>query len=86
MSVIAGAIGAAVATVAGPIGWIAAVGVRMWMSNKAKQIKQENSVRYEKEINPRQQLRKPTATPEEAKKAYLQLENITGRLLLEYKP
>lgn len=85
MSVIAGAIGAAVATVAGPIGWIAAAGARMWMSNKAKQIKRENSVRYEKEINPRQQMTKSKTTRKEAKKAYQQLENITGRLLLEYK-
>lgn len=84
MSVIAGAIGAAVATVVGPIGWIAAVGARLWMGNKAKQIKQQNSVRYEKEINPLPQVNKQKVSREDAKKAYLQLENVTDRLLLTY--
>lgn len=85
ISVIAGAIGAAVATVAGPLGWMAAIGARMWMSNKARQIRQESFIRYEKEINPQPKVTKPKTTKEEAKKAYQQLENITGRLLLEYK-
>ena len=86
VSAVAGAFGWLASLALGPVGILAGIGASLFMNSKLKKTSSERYAKHEKEINPRQQLKKNTATPDEAKKAYQQLENITGRLLLEYKP
>lgn len=86
VSAVAGGIGWLASLALGPVGAIVGLGASLYLNHKLKKDSTVRHAKHEKEINPRQQIPKPTATAKEARKAYQELENITGRLLLEYKP
>lgn len=85
VSALAGGIGWLASLALGPVGVLAGIGASLFLNNKLKKNSPDHRRKYEKEINPRQQVSKSTTTAKDARKAYQQLENITGRLLLEYK-
>jgi hypothetical protein len=82
MSAVAGLVGAAASVVLGPAGWLVGVGARMWLGNKMQGSNDSKKAVIEKEINPHPRIKAPNGR---GKKAFTELENITGRLLLEYK-
>ena len=85
VSAFSGGIGCLASLVLGPIGIVAGIATSLIINSKIKKTTQTSYAKHEKEINPQPKFNKPKTTKEEAKKAYQQLENITGRLLLEYK-